>query len=99
MIAFERRHARKDSVIDSRVSNLQQRIASCFEGTKDRRIEKIKSVHQIRRGRGLRDFSRRERGYVLRGRRKDVDVNVKLRKPERLELLSLVDEMIGDSLR
>ena len=99
MIAFERRHARKDSVIDSRVSNLQQRIASCFEGTKDRRIEKIKSVHQIRRRRGLRDFERRGRGYELRGKRVDVNHNVTLRKPKRLESLSLVDEAIGESLR
>ena len=66
---------------------------SVFESVR-RTLENV-----TRRGRGLRDFSRRERGYVLRGRRKDVDVNVKLRKPERLEFLSLVDEAIGDSPR
>ena len=86
MIAFERRHARKDSVIDSRVSNLQQRV--------HRTLEIV-----IRRGRRLRDFSWLERGYELLGKRVNVNLNVILRKPKRLESLSLVDEAIGESLR
>ena len=61
-------------------------------------VFEIKIAIVIRRGRKLRDFSRRGRGYKLRGRRKDVNINVTLRKPKWLEFLSLVDEVIGDSL-
>ena len=117
VIAFERRGVKRKSVIDSLVLRFKnQRVASCFERTKESRIEKknrismiislngvFKSVHRtleivIRRGRGLRDFERRGRGYELRGKRVNVNHNVTLRKPKRLEFLSLVDEMIGDSL-
>ena len=120
VITFEWGGVKRKNVIDSRVSDFKnQRVASCFEGVEERRIEKkirisiiiflngvFESVHRtlkivivVRRGRKLRDFSRRGRGYRLRGRRKNVHINVTLRKPKRLEFLSLVDEMIGDSLR
>ena len=68
--------------------------------------EVFESVHRIR-GNGivtgrrprLRGFSWRGRGCELRGRRENANFNVTLRKPKRLEFLSLVDETIGDSLR
>ena len=68
--------------------------------------EVFKSVHRTlgiaivdKRGRRLQGFSWRERGYELRGKRVNVNLNVILRKPKRLESLSLVDEAIGESLR
>ena len=69
----------------------------------DAHVETIENVYQTRKngiviGLGLRGFPKRGRGYELRGRREN-NVNVTLRKPERLESISLVDEVIDDSLR
>ena len=120
VIAFEWRGVKRKNVIDSRVSDFKnQRVASCIEGMKERRIENVlrisimaffievfENVHRIRgnvtmvtHGYGLRDFLRRKRGYEMREGRKNVSLNVALQKPKWLEILSLVDEAIGESLR
>ena len=69
-------------------------------------IEVFENVHRIRgnvtmvtHGRRLRDFLKRKRGYEMREGRKNVSLNVALQKPKWLEILSLVDEAIVDSLR
>ena len=118
MITFEWINVKRENVIDSRVLDFNnQRVASCFEGMKDERIEKIKqisimiffiedfdSVHRTRRivsvvRRGLGDFPRYRRGNEGRDKRNGVGLSVVLRKPERLNSFSLVDETISDSLR
>ena len=66
---------------------LSKKVVVTFEW---RRARKNRIIDM--RGRRLRDFSWRERGYELRGKRVNVNLNVIPRKPKRLESLSLVDE-------
>ena len=119
MITFEWGGVKRKNVIDSRVSDFKnQRVASCFEGMKERRIEKknhiskiaffngvFKNVHRtlkivivVRRGRKLRDFSRRGRGYEERGMRKVIKFNVTLRRRRKHSLFYFVDETIAESV-
>ena len=82
MITFEWRDVKRKDVIDSRVLDFKkQRVASCFEGVKERGIESIKqlpimafltevfeSVHRIRGIVTMVRHGRRLRDFLKRKR-------------------------------